>query len=446
VNGGRSSSSSESSSIKTSRSAHDPNSLPPAVAALLAMTTIPPRRPQRRRKLAEQDQPVSIEDLVSSWKSDDSLRTSSYGSPKLSMLLEDADDDDESVGQSRRPSGVDEEGYFNVRSSSSESMPSLEADDRSVLSFNSLATPDSLRSRRSISTLRRDRLRSVPAVEECLLDHPLAPQSDEDEEEDVLQFSLRSKPSKTRKAKSTSSFKSNLTLSLQSLKNAALNSISSLRSSSSSNSNNSSSPLPPSRNPSSSAHLDDMLWSHPFLFPRFSSEVRPASPEHSQKSTSSPKSSKSSSQYLNPMPLTFEEQDAPFQKALHEPYLLEASEDSDDAAPTIQMRTYNSRQQSRRGKGRRPVATVSPDPNSEAGRALLGAPAADAPRTREVRENSDFLRIVVMEMNMRRLGKLESAGRARIWLPPREASPGAGCSSSPSSKLVPNRWVGVSAY
>jgi hypothetical protein len=146
------------------------------------------------------------------------------------------------------------------------------------------------------------------------------------------------------------------------------------------------------------------------------------------------------------MPLTFEEQEAPFQKALHEPYLLEASEDSDDAAPTIQMRTYNSRQQSRRGKGRRPVATVSPDPNSEAGRALLGAPAADAPRTREVRENSDFLRIVVMEMNMRRLGKLESAGRARIWLPPREASPGAGCSSSPSSKLVPNRWVGVSAY
>jgi hypothetical protein len=286
-------------------------------------------------------------------------------------------------------------------------------------------------------------MRSVPAVEECPFDHPLAPQSDEDEEEDVLQLSLRNKPSKTRKKPSSSSFKSNLTLSLQSLKNAALSSISSLRSSSN---NKSSSSPPPSRNPSSSAHLDDMLWSHPFLFPRFSSEVRPASPDNSQKSASAAASSKSSSQYLNPMPLTFEEQEAPFQKALHEPYLLEASEDSDDAAPTIQMRTYTSRQQSRRGKGRRPVA-ASPDPNSEAGRALLGAPAADAPRTREVRENSDFLRIVVMEMNMRRLGKLESAGRARIWLPPREATPIAGRSSSSSpSKPVPNRWIGISAY
>jgi hypothetical protein len=461
VNGGGRDSS-DRSSMKTGRSTHDPNSLPPAVAALLAMTTIPPRRPQqRRRRRPEQEPPVSIEELVSSWKSDDSLRSTSYGSPNLSMLLEDADDDDESIGQSRRPSGLDEEGYFNVRSSSSESMPSLEADDRSVLSFNSLATPDSLRSRRSISTLRKDKQRSVPAVEECPLNHPLAPPSDDDEEgeeEDVLQLSLRSKPSKTRKATSSSSFKSNLTLSLQSLKNAALSSISSLRSSSNNNNNNSTTTTtspPPSRNPSSTAHLDDMLWSHPFLFPRFSSEVRPASPEHSQKSSSSKSTSKSAKQsspgYLNPMPLTFEEQEAPFQKALHEPYLLEgaaAEESSSDDMPpaTIQMRTYTSRQQSRRAaKSSRRPAAASPDPNSEAGRALLGAPPADAPRTREVRENSDFLRIVVMEMNMRRLGKLESAGRAKIWLPPREAASSV-VASGGGSPAVPRRWVGVSAY
>ena len=45
-------------------------------------------------------------------------------------------------------------------------------------------------------------------------------------------------------------------------------------------------------------------------------------------------------------------------------------------------------------------------------------------RPREPRENSDFLRIVVLEMNMRRVGKLDSGatGKARIWLPPRRES------------------------
>ena len=40
-------------------------------------------------------------------------------------------------------------------------------------------------------------------------------------------------------------------------------------------------------------------------------------------------------------------------------------------------------------------------------------------RPREPRENSDFLRVVVMEMNMRRAGKLDGEGRARLWLGPR---------------------------
>lgn len=46
------------------------------------------------------------------------------------------------------------------------------------------------------------------------------------------------------------------------------------------------------------------------------------------------------------------------------------------------------------------------------------------PRQREIRENSDFLRVIVLEMNMRRRGKLrfDMPGRARIWLPPRKAS------------------------
>ena len=47
-------------------------------------------------------------------------------------------------------------------------------------------------------------------------------------------------------------------------------------------------------------------------------------------------------------------------------------------------------------------------------------------RPREPRENSDFLRIVVLEMNMRRSGKLDGdlMGKARVWLPPRRERAG----------------------
>lgn len=43
-------------------------------------------------------------------------------------------------------------------------------------------------------------------------------------------------------------------------------------------------------------------------------------------------------------------------------------------------------------------------------------------RPREVRENGDFLRVIVLEMNMRRGGKLAdtAAGKARLVLPPRQ--------------------------
>lgn len=126
------------------------------------------------------------------------------------------------------------------------------------------------------------------------------------------------------------------------------------------------------------------------------------------------------------MPLTFEEQEAPFQEALHAPFLAEAVGD----APTIQMQTYN------RGRKRSSPKRSAPNPSSEAGRALLGQVGG---RQREVRENSDFLRVVVLEMNMRREGKLEQ-GKAKIWLPPRQSS-----ADPVQQGRVPQRWVGESA-
>lgn len=80
-----------------------------------------------------------------------------------------------------------------------------------------------------------------------------------------------------------------------------------------------------------------------------------------------------------------------------------------------------------------------------------------AARQREPRENSDFLRMVVLEMNMRRSGKLRDdiPTRARIWLPPRkngsqrflsfgEFPDVESESESESESTVPERWIGVS--
>lgn len=124
---------------------------------------------------------------------------------------------------------------------------------------------------------------------------------------------------------------------------------------------------------------------------------------------------------------------------LHEAVMhahLNDQTDTDIKGPMIQMQTYTRSRTAKKGNRR------SMDPNSEAGRALNSS--NPAVRQREPRENSDFLRVIVLEMNMRRGGKLDAKaqGRARIWLPPRkggrdddEIALGAG--------RVPERWVGV---
>jgi hypothetical protein len=119
---------------------------------------------------------------------------------------------------------------------------------------------------------------------------------------------------------------------------------------------------------------------------------------------------------------------------LHDSLTIDA--DADTHAPMIQMQTYDRRG---RSKSRRRTS----DPFSEAGRALSSPPVV---RQREPRENSDFLRVIVLEMNMRRVGKLDAkaVGRARIWLPPRK--PGSSKASSiHSASGVPERWVGTVA-
>ncbi|KAK5167677.1 uncharacterized protein LTR77_007376 [Saxophila tyrrhenica] len=390
-------------------SKHDPNALPPAVAALLAVTQIPRPKPnQFRRRSTTADRRISIDELVNEWKSEESLKSSYGSSPTLSMLLEEDDDEEH---QPTPQNGTPEEGNLHTRSTSLDSVPSLSDDNRSTLSGGSLPTPGSLRSRKSYSNFKKEKQRSLPASVDCATSHPLAslPSSDDDDE-GPPDFLLTPTTPTTPKPKS--SFKSNLTTSFAALRNAlATFSVSSVS--------------PSQRNPNSPMS-DDMLWSHPFLFPRFSPEVRPAiegTPTQAQR------------RYLNPLPLTFEEQEAPYQMALHAPYLAEQSVEG-KAAPTIQMQTYSRGRRKASSSSKNRSSSSNPDPQSEAGRALTGSAGV---RQREPRENSDFLRVVVLEMNMRREGKLEY-GRAKIWLPPMVVRESGGGREG----RVPRRWVGVS--
>ncbi|KAF2723724.1 hypothetical protein K431DRAFT_200316, partial [Polychaeton citri CBS 116435] len=407
-------------------SSHNPNSLPPAVAALLSVTEIPRPKANQFRRRHVQHRRISIDELVNEWKADESLRPSYGASPSLSVLLEDASDYEDESSLPDQSSSISDEGYLHTRSRSSESVPGLDADASSITSAPGPSTPSSLNSRRSTTNLRKEKQRSLPSSVDQSHDHPLLParslaQEDDADMADGLTF-LTPSTSRSSTPKPKTSFKSNLTASLQSLKARAMSSISSLTLGS---------PTAQSQLSPSAPWSDEMLWSHPFLFPRFSSEIRPSfqgTPTEAQR------------RYLNPSaPLIFEEQEAPFQQALHAPYLAEHLQSS-DAAPTIQLQTYN-----RHGGGRRKSGSSggggrgrSGGPSmSEAGRA--NSPAS---RQREPRENSDFLRVVVLEMNMRRQGKLEM-GRAKIWLPPRnEGGVQPVAVAGGSGREVPRRWRG----
>jgi hypothetical protein len=396
---------------------HRSDALPPSVAALLAMTTIP-RRPRQTQRRSGSKRQVSIDELVNEWKSEDGL-VKSYESSPLSILLESADDSEDARSSSLQSDLCHRSSY--ERSDSSDSVPSLEGDAHSMFSLSSPATPGSMRSRKFSMITRKESPRVLPIRECCAEDHPLISLSCD--EDDAFDFSP---PHRDASNASKSSFKSNLTTSLQALKLAALSPFTPRK--------NASAPALRTRRSANKAERaivvsplsDDVLWSHPFLFPRFSHEVRP---EYNGTPTTAQR------RYLNPIPLSFEEQEAPFQQALHAPYLAE--QPGMENAPTIQMQTY-SRSGGRHGKGRN--AGSKTDADAEANGAVVNAAVAAAMRQREPRENSDFLRVVVLEMNMRREGKLEM-GRAKIWLPPRQSTE---VDAAVQGK-VPRRWVGESA-
>lgn len=348
-----------------------------------------------------------MDELIQEWKQDDSeVPPSLVGSP-LDLLLGRVDESEDEYG-SLLSMEQEKESLLTSRSISSESIatmpPSLDYDDPSFISshWDNLSTPESL-GRKSM-TERREKIVSSPSKEDCVLDHPLLHFGSEECEEiittDVTEIvSAMATPNERFR-----SFKSNLTASIQALKSAAKNF-----------SNFTAPSVPP----------DDFL-TRSLLSPSYTSEMRPKHLE----GLPSPELRR----YLNPHPAPISATELSMQ--LHDSLILDA--DADMQAPMIQMQTYE-----RRGRSSKTKRSRTSDPFSEAGRVLSTEPTV---RQREPRENSDFLRVIVLEMNMRRVGKLDSkaVGKARIWLPPRKPGPSK-ANALHATNGVPSRWIGVAA-
>lgn len=382
---------------------HQPDAIPVAVAALLAVTEIP-RMPPRRRRGPARDRRISMDELIQEWNREDSeLSPTTLTSPSpLDLLLGRVDESEDECGSLQ---SVEQESCMTSRSVSSECIttqpPSLELDSPSfgsVASWDTLSTPESY-----TRSERREKAVQSPPKEDCVLDHPLL-QFSQDDCEDIIHIneSDMASPTPSPLTGRFKSFKSNLTASFQAMKEAAK-----------SFSNFTAPSIPP----------DDLL-TRSLLSPMFASEMRPKNTDGLP--------SPALRRYLNPQPSSITPAELSMQ--LHSSFTLD--DDIDSNAPMIQMQTYDrrARSSSRRRKN---------DPFSEAGRALSSSPAV---RQREPRENSDFLRVIVMEMNMRRVGKLDAkaAGKARIWLPPRKPTPVCPPSAQRQTQ-TPTRWIAMNA-
>lgn len=383
------------------------------MAALLAVTDIPRQRSQRTRLRSSKALPVdeAIDDeQVSEKELGWTFSRSSSRGPMdilLSPPLECADDDvsvsDYNVGSA-----------LSIRTISVDSIPSL-GDSFATDGISSLGTPGSsspsFRGRRP-SPVRKslEPVLSPPGEED---EHPLAgqwhdpeeptpisPEPSLTEEEPMSLLLGQFKPFKY-------AFRSNLTASFRALRSAA-KSFSTIN--------------------FSSIPSEDLLTRSLLTIDTnvpYADERRPPVSEDIP--------SAEMRRYLNPTTTSRLESQ---QATVPPPGTFSAS---------IQMQTYKV-QRSKVGSTQdqhprtSPQSTSQEPPPSEPQTAHSMPPGM---RPREMRENSDFIRIAVMEMAMRRRGKLDDQrpGRARWALPPRQTST-APYEIGPNG--VPARWRSIS--
>ncbi|KAL2075320.1 hypothetical protein VTL71DRAFT_263 [Oculimacula yallundae] len=395
-------------SERRSRVVHSPDAIPPSVAALLAITSIPPQRSGSLRRRSGAGQRLTVDAILKHTGASEKEFGMSLGKSPLDLLLSPPDEEDE-IAQSENGRGS----VLSTRTLSSDSMPSLD-DEESISeaspSFNSLITPGSGSRGRRYNPPRR--MQSLPlSLSSPSESHPLSeveveeldfrvfqktpsPEEQEEEENNNVQ---------TEAPRRKSAFKSNLTASLKALRSAA-RSFSNLTT-----------PMitPDDFLTRSIISIDPQVpFTDERMPPRLEDTPTPAL-----------------RRYLNPTT------NAPIEA--HVTHSQTQTMKSTTCTASIQMQTYKI---SHPARGTSPtVISRRTQPTTEDVAEVSAGPLA---RQRDMRENSDFIRVAVMEMLMRKKGKLDDQkpGRARWALPPRKPP------TKPyeiSENGVPTRWIAI---
>lgn len=399
-------------SRRSSSSSSNERHIPTSFTSMLDATAIPvPRRNWSTRRPRKLPRGNHVEDfnqmLRENVRPKDHFLDGTSNSP-LDILLSPPDEDNDKLmgGES------EQESTLSLRSISSDSMPSLEHGLASPFSLPQPSTPGSQK-----SPLERRQLRYSHS-EECASDHPLL--ETELDECEVIEIKEDDEPvtpdlAPTKRSASFgsfprlgSTFKSNLTASLRAIKSAA-HSVSTFAT--------------PSVQP------EDFLTRSLFtIAPELTDDRRPLPMQE----TPSP----ALRRYLNPTPMS------PAEMYVYHDHPHATSEAASACPVSIQMQTY--RRTGGRSHRRNNFHIASSDK-----RFTFDPEVPQMSRQREPRENSNFLRVVVLEMNMRRCGKLRDdiPTRARIWLPARKTNNrlSGRYEDGDDNDIVPSRWVGVSA-
>ncbi|KAL2829966.1 hypothetical protein BDW59DRAFT_141545 [Aspergillus cavernicola] len=390
--------------------------LPSSVASILSATAIPVPRwswaARESRKLPRGNHVQDFSRLLLDGLDDHLLEGT--GNSTLDILLSPPEENAKSAVSSDCDS---ETLSYSAPSISIGSVPSLDNDVDTPSSLSIPFTPSSQRSS-SDRILRRRRL---SVCENCASDHPLLETeslTSEDGHTTTRQQSspLEPIPSKplflSRSFPRLGSLKSNLTASLRAIKSAA-QSVSTFTS--------------PSVQP------DDFLTRSLFIItPEMTDDRRPPPMNEPP--------SPALRRYLNPIMVSPAEMYS-YQDQPHE------SLDTQNSPISVQMQTYH-----RSGsRGSRRARFHVSSKNRDRSFSPFDPETPPMSRQREPRENSDFLRMVVLEMSMRRRGKLRDdlPTRARVWLPPRKSSqakftPYDYEEEDEEETAIPSRWIGIS--
>lgn len=375
------------------------DALSPSMAAILAATSIPETKTLAARR-TKSGQSKRVSDLRSLAGSPEIPRSPfSSSSPRSWEVLQSPPQESDTDNW-----GIESDSTVAPLSSfhslSTDSMPSLDLDLDSSQSSTLISTPGKHSGRRD----RRGKSLSESFVENVGVDHPLSPSQPKSESLNdghnlVNEVDIVSPDINMPITPSRFSFKSNLTASLRVLKSAA-QSFSNM-----------------------AVQRDEFLTrSILAITPQYTDERRPV--------LSDELPDPALRRYLNPITVS------PADFHFHYNHGRGAAQERCTAS--IQMQTY------RKAVTTSKNATLPPVflPSSKDEFAI--APMIEAcsfSRQREPRENSDFLRITVLEINMRRAGKLKEAamGKARTWLPPRQLAK----QRDTEINGVPRRWAGT---